>query len=114
MLRHPSHPLQPSRPRGFTLIELLVVVGIIVVLVALLIPALSAAKRRAKITESTAMLSGLSSNIEQYYQVFQAYPGPAPVTQTTSVIADAPTGTQNLLLGLSFTSYAAPKSLPSE
>jgi type II secretory pathway pseudopilin PulG len=85
-----------------------------VVLVALLIPALSAAKRRAKITESTAMLSGLSSNIEQYYQVFQAYPGPAPVTQTTSVIADAPTGTQNLLLGLSFTSYAAPKSLPSE
>jgi prepilin-type N-terminal cleavage/methylation domain-containing protein len=110
------HPPQPSRNRGFTLIELLVVVGIIVILIALLIPALSAAKRRAKITETTATLTGLKSNIEQYYQNFQAYPGPAPVAQTTSTNADAPTGTQSLLLALCYSPYGTSKAgtTPSE
>jgi prepilin-type N-terminal cleavage/methylation domain-containing protein len=87
--------LGPRPQKGFTLIELLVVIGIIGVLVALLLPALSAARRAAANTTCAAQLRQLATATVMYLNEHKHYPdadaipafaGPAPVCVRKNVM----------------------------
>jgi prepilin-type N-terminal cleavage/methylation domain-containing protein/prepilin-type processing-associated H-X9-DG protein len=66
-MRHRRAPLQ----RAFTLVELLVVIGIIAVLIALLMPALSAARRHAQTIQCGSNLRSIGQAMQQYANDFK-------------------------------------------
>lgn len=59
--------------QAFTLIELLVVVAIIAILAALLLPALTAARERARRTSCTANLNQIGMGMEMYLGLYSEY-----------------------------------------
>jgi prepilin-type N-terminal cleavage/methylation domain-containing protein len=69
MTRQPLHPgSRPRSPgrRAFTLVELLVVIAIIAVLAAMLLPALSRAKEKAKVARVHGELYGVGLALQMY------------------------------------------------
>src|SRR3954467_11733946 len=79
-----------ARPRAFTLIELLVVIGIIAILVAIMLPTLSAARKRAGATQCMSNIRQLLTASIAYQQENRGFWPPAHVNYVY------PPGSENL------------------
>jgi prepilin-type N-terminal cleavage/methylation domain-containing protein len=67
-----------KRAAGFTLIELIVVIGVIAILIAILFPAVSGMRERARAREAEVTQKALENAIRAYRAEYGCWPGPNP------------------------------------
>ena len=77
-----------SRARAFTLIELLVVMAILASLAAILIPIIVSARKAAKVTAATNLMSQIVGALERFSEVAGCYP-PQGITGNIPAFMDA-------------------------
>ena len=86
--RSKCFPAGPERPQCFTLIELLVVIAIIAILAAMLLPALSAARERARVTHCLSNLKNIGLAAVQYQDYNGEYCVPYYTTAANAGYSD--------------------------
>ncbi len=71
---------QTRSDRGFTLIELMIVVVVVAILATIAMPSYTEYIRRSQVVEAPTYLSDFRVKLEQYYQDYRNYGGPAGTT----------------------------------
>ena len=93
--RRSARPLRRTG-RGFTLIELLVVIAIIAILAALLLPAISRAKRGARVGQARLEAANIVNAIRKYETDYNRMPTSSNAVTAAAGVADFTYGTYNL------------------